>query len=72
MGSQALRLVPLLVDACCTAPLPPPLQDPAFRASAAERFLQLRSSVWTDAAITKAIKDTQAYMQYLFKRYRGL
>lgn len=38
------------------------LQDLAFQATAAARFLQLRGSVWTDAAISAAVKDTQAYI----------
>lgn len=35
-------------------------QDPAFQASAARRFLQLRREVWTDAAVAQAVRGTQA------------
>jgi len=41
---------------------PPPLQDPAFRAAAAQRYAQLRTGTWTDAAVSQAVTQVAAYI----------
>ncbi|GAB4821724.1 hypothetical protein N2152v2_008770 [Parachlorella kessleri] len=37
-------------------------QEPAFKAAVARRFQQLRSTVWTDAALTDAVRNIQGYI----------
>eukprot|EP00887_Chlorella_sp_A99_P000219 scaffold13.g219.t1 len=55
---SAARTIPSRASRCGTAACG--RQDPAFQASAARRFLQLRREVWTDAAVAQAVRGTQA------------